>query len=169
MFFFLLPKITLWAAIPKTNNISTPQLKIRIVGLWKKKTKKMCWHCESLKAILDGVTEEVEWALDARAASRRGSSTEAPPPHVFSLMLIYIALNIAVILPEEHIAQAKQRGYDHPLWHIFPGIRKKIKKKTRFLGMETLCPRSEGAAAGVDQRSCEAIPHKHTHTRTHHI
>lgn len=53
--------------------------------------------------------------MDARAASRRGSSTEAPPPHAFSLMLIYIALNIAVILTEEHIAKAKQRGYDHPL------------------------------------------------------
>lgn len=46
-----------------------------------------------------------------------------PPPHVFSLMLIYIALNIAVILPEEHTA--KQRGYDQPPWHIIPGMRKK--------------------------------------------
>lgn len=81
--------------------------------------------------------------MDGGAASRRGWSTEAPPPHVFSLMLIYIALNIAVILPEERAAKAKQGGNDRRARRIFSGIREKV-------GTQELCPRSSSSRGGSE-------------------
>lgn len=101
-------------------------------------------------------SQEVERALDASAASRRGSSTEAPP----SLMLIYIALNIAVILTEEHVAKAKQRGYDHPWWHFFSTAK---KKKSSVLFIEW---RNFGLKAEEPMQGWIRGHVKQSHTRT---
>lgn len=76
-----------------------------------------------------------------------------------SLMLICIALNIAVILPETHTTKAKQVGFNQSVTRInFYEIRTNKSKNTYecVWGMEKLCPprSTEEITAGVDQRTC---------------
>lgn len=78
--------------------------------------------------------EEVRWTYSSGAQKLRHRTS-------FSLMLIYIALNLAAILTEKHVTKAGQVGFNHQsVTHIrFPQVgTKKAKPQKSLRDGETL-------------------------------
>lgn len=84
-----------------------------------KADKCAAWQCESLAALFPGweaEEKEVEWTSSARAASRRVQKLHHRMS--FSLMSIYIALNIAGIQTETHTTRANEVGFNQSVTRI---------------------------------------------------